>query len=228
MANESILVVDDEEDIVELVQYNLSKAGFKVDCLTSGSEVIPAVRRTSPDLIVLDLMLPGMDGLELCALLKNDAKSKAIPIVMLTAKGSESDIVKGLDMGADDYVTKPFSPKVLLARIKAILRSRGAGKPREDATIRIHDVIIHPGRHEVSINGKPVELTFTEFRLLHALARRPGWVFTRNQIVNAVRGESYIVTERAVDVQVAGLRKKLGHAGSYIETVRGVGYRFKA
>ena len=227
MANESILVVDDEEDIVELVQYNLIKAGFKVDCLMSGREVIPTVRRVLPDLVVLDLMLPGMDGLELCSALKNDPKTRGIPIVMLTAKGSESDIVKGLDMGADDYVTKPFSPKVLLARIKAILRSRNAGKPREDATIRIHDMIVHPGRHEVSIGGKMLDLTFTEFRLLHALARRPGWVLTRNQIVNAVRGESYIVTERAVDVQVAGLRKKLGPAGTYIETVRGVGYRFK-
>ncbi len=227
MASESILVVDDEEDILELVQFNLMRSGFRVDCLTSGSEVLPAVRRVHPDLIVLDLMLPGMDGLEICALLKNDPKTKAIPVVMLTAKGSESDIVRGLDMGADDYVTKPFSPKVLLARIKAILRSRSAGKPREDATLRVHDMVIHPGRHEVTVDGKTIELTFTEFRLLHALARRPGWVLTRNQIVNAVRGESYAVTERAVDVQVAGLRKKLGAAGNYIETVRGVGYKFK-
>lgn len=227
MANETVLVVDDEEDIVELIAYNLAKAGFRVKRLMSGRDVIAEVRRTTPDLIVLDLMLPAMDGLQICLLLKSDPKTKNIPIVMVSAKGTESDIVRGLDIGADDYVTKPFNPKVLMARIKAVLRSRGAGASRTDVPIRIHDLVIHPGRHEVRIEGEVVDLTATEFKLLHALARRPGWVMTRNQIVSAVRGENHIVTERAVDVQIVGLRKKLGRAGTYVETVRGVGYRFK-
>jgi two-component system phosphate regulon response regulator PhoB len=135
-------------------------------------------------------------------------------------------MVTGLELGADDYVTKPFSPRVLLARIKAILR-RQAAEQSDEATVRVRELVIHPGRHEVLIHGKPLELTFTEFRLLHFLARRPGWAFTRSQIVDAVKGEDYPVTERSVDVQVVGLRKKLGELGGYIETIRGVGYRFK-
>jgi two-component system alkaline phosphatase synthesis response regulator PhoP len=209
-----ILVVDDEEDILELVEYNLRKAGFEVSTLASGSPVIAVTREKLPDLIVLDLMLPGLDGHELCSLLRNDPKTRAIPIVMLTAKSQETDVVVGLDLGADDYITKPFSPKVLVARVQAVLR-------------RIGDLLIHPGRHEVTIGGKSIDLTFTEFRVLHCLARRPGWVYSRAQIVDAVRGEGYAVTDRAVDVQIVGLRKKLGEYGKLIETVRGVGYRFK-
>jgi two-component system phosphate regulon response regulator PhoB len=146
---------------------------------------------------------------------------------MLTARGEEPDIVRGLELGADDYITKPFSPRILLARIQAILRRREAEAKEKDAVLRVHNLVIHPGRHEVVIDGETLDLTFTEFRLLHYLARRPGWVFTRSQIVDAVRGEGYAVTDRAVDVQVVGLRKKLGPAGHYIETVRGVGYRMK-
>jgi len=162
-----------------------------------------------------------------CTLLKNDPKTKDAAIVMLTARGEEQDIVRGLELGADDYITKPFSPRILLARIQAVLRRKEAEAKEKEAVLRVHDLVIHPGRHELSVHGKPVELTFTEFRVLHCLARRPGWVFTRSQIVDTVRGEGYAVTDRAVDVQIVGLRKKLGARGQYIETVRGVGYRMK-
>ncbi len=180
-----------------------------------------------PDLIVLDLLLPAVDGLEVCRRLKSDHRTRHIPIIMLTAKSEESDMVAGLELGADDYVTKPFSPRVLLARVKAILRRKAKTAPDDDGAIRIRELTIHPGRHEVLLSGEPLDLTYTEFRLLHFLARKPGWAFTRSQIVDAVKGEDYPVTERSVDVQVAGLRKKLGQFGAYVETVRGVGYRFK-
>ena len=225
--NKHILVVDDEEDILELVEYNLRKAGFEVTTLASGTQVIATARECMPDLIVLDLMLPGLDGHELCVLLKNDPKTRGIPIVMLTAKSQDSDVVVGLDQGADDYVTKPFSPKVLVARVQAVLRRNGNGKAAGEDIVRVGDLLIHPGRHEALVAGKPIELTFTEFRVLYCLARRPGWVYSRAQIVDAVRGEGYAVTDRAVDVQIVGLRKKLGEYGNLIETVRGVGYRFK-
>lgn len=227
MAKEQILVVDDEEDLLELVRYNLSKEGYRVSCVASGEEAMKVAKSQLPDLIVLDLLLPSVDGLEVCKLLKVDPKTKHIPIVMLTAKSEESDIVSGLELGADDYITKPFSPRVLLARVKAALRGRTKRDGDESVAIKVHDLIIHPGRHEVLVAGAPVALTFTEFRLVHFLAQRPGWAFTRSQIVDAVKGEDYPVTERSVDVQVAGLRKKLGDCGHYIETVRGVGYRFK-
>jgi two-component system alkaline phosphatase synthesis response regulator PhoP len=226
MSRERILVVDDEEDLLELVNYNLSREGFRVECVATGEAALAAARKNLPDLIVLDLLLPSVDGLEICRRLKGDEKTKHIPIIMLTAKSEESDMVAGLELGADDYMTKPFSPRVLLARIKAILR-RKAKQTSDDAVIQIRELVIHPGRHEVLIGGKQIELTYTEFRLLHFLARKPGWAFTRSQIVDAVKGEDYPVTERSVDVQVAGLRKKLGDLGRYIETVRGVGYRFK-
>ncbi|MCC6795219.1 MAG: response regulator [Candidatus Hydrogenedentes bacterium] len=227
MAREHILVVDDEDDILELVRYNLEKAGYRLTCSASGGDAVKAARGNVPDLVVLDLMLPGLDGLEVCTLLKNDPKTRDAAIVMLTARGEEPDIVRGLELGADDYITKPFSPRILLARIQAVLRRREAEAKEKDAVLRVHNLVIHPGRHEVVIDGEALDLTFTEFRLLHYLARRPGWVFTRSQIVDAVRGEGYAVTDRAVDVQVVGLRKKLGPAGHYIETVRGVGYRMK-
>lgn len=227
MANEHILVVDDEEDILSLVEYNLLKEGYKATCVAAGEEAIKLAASLKPNLIILDLMLPGVDGLEVCRTLKRDPKTSDIPIVMLTAKGEESDVVKGLEMGADDYITKPFSPKILLARMKVVLR-RKESEPVDDATIlKIEDLEIHPGRHEVCAAGEPVVLTLTEFRILHFLARRPGWVFTRNQIIDAVHGDDYPVTERSVDVQVVGLRKKLGDSGKFIETVRGVGYRFR-
>jgi two-component system phosphate regulon response regulator PhoB len=229
MPKERILVVEDEEDILELVRYNLSREGYQVICVTSGEEVLKVTGSEALDLIVLDLMLPGIDGLEVTKILKNDAKTLEIPIVMLTAKGDEADIVTGLELGADDYITKPFSPRILIARIRAILRRKTtkASMDEDTSIIQIHELKIHPGRRDVSINGESVELTYTEFQVLYYLARRPGWVFTRFQIVDAVRGDDYPVTDRSVDVQIVGLRKKLGACGKYIETVRGVGYRFK-
>jgi len=227
MANQKVLAVDDEEDILELLKFNLSREGYQVLCAESGEQAFRLVRSENPDLIVLDLMLPGIDGLEVTRRLKNDPDTRSIPIVMLTAKGEEADIVTGLELGADDYITKPFSPRILVARVRAVLRRRIKGQMEETSVLRIHDLEIDPGRHEVLVNGKPVQLTFTEFGILNYIARRPGWVFTRFQIVEAVRGEDYPVTDRSVDVQIVGLRKKLGPAGKYIETVRGVGYRFK-
>jgi two-component system alkaline phosphatase synthesis response regulator PhoP len=227
MANEPILVVDDEEDILELVRYNLQREGYRVLGSKSGEEALDLARSEQPDLIVLDLMLPGMDGLEVTKALKSGDQTKDIPIVMLTAKGEEPDIVAGLELGADDYVTKPFSPRILAARVRAVLRRKLKELPEDASVFRIQELVIHPGRHEVLSKGKTVQLTFTEFGILHYLAKRPGWVFTRSQIVDAVKGDDYPVTDRSVDVQIVGLRKKLGSAGKYIETVRGVGYRFK-
>jgi two-component system phosphate regulon response regulator PhoB len=172
-------------------------------------------------------MLPGIDGLEVARRLKADPLTRSVPILMLTAKGEEADIVTGLEVGAEDYITKPFSPKVLIARVRAVLRRKGAAPVDDKEVLAVHDLLIHPGRREVLVKGKPVPLTFTEFGILNFLARRPGWVFTRSQIVDAVRGDEYFVTDRAVDVQIVGLRKKLGSAAKAIETVRGVGYRFK-
>ena len=227
MAKEKILVVDDEEDILELLSFNLSREGYRVSCAASGEDALRMAQAEAPDLMVLDLMLPGIDGLEVTRILKSDTGTMDVPIVMLTAKGEEADIVTGLELGADDYIAKPFSTRVLMARMKAVLRRRVKEYPKDDAAIRIHDLVIHPGRHEVLVSGKTVQFTFTEFGILHFLAKRPGWVFTRNQIVDAVRGDDYFVTDRSVDVQIVGLRKKLGTAGPYIETVRGVGYRFR-
>jgi two-component system alkaline phosphatase synthesis response regulator PhoP len=227
MAKEHILVVDDEEDILELVRYNLVKEGYRVTTVASGEEALKSARSAQSDVILLDLMLPGVDGLEVCRLLKHDPKTQHIPIIMLSAKGEEADIVTGLELGAADYITKPFSPRVLVARLRAVLRRRVTETVSESAPLTIHELVIHPGRHEVLVRNQPADLTVTEFRLLHMLARRPGWVFTRTQIVNGVHGDDYPVSDRSVDVQVVGLRKKLGVSGDYIETVRGVGYRFK-
>ena len=227
MQKRHLLVVEDDEDILELVAYNLVKAGYRVTRAATGREALARVAEEPPDLVVLDLMLPEIDGTEVCRRLKGDANTSAIPVVMLTAKGEESDIVAGLELGADDYITKPFSPKVLLARIRAVLRRKEKGDADADAVIRVHKLVIHPGRREVLLDGAPVDLTYTEFSVLHVLARRPGWVFTRYQIVDAVRGGDYDVTDRSVDVQIAGLRKKLGDAGDHIQTVRGVGYRIR-
>jgi len=227
MSNEKILVVDDEEDILELVRYNLAKEGYQVKCVTSGEDALKAASEETPDVVLLDLMLPGVHGLDVCRNLKSNESTMNIPIVMLTAKGEDADIVAGLELGADDYVTKPFSPRVLLARIRVVLRRKLETQPSEVSILKIHDFIINPGRHEALVKGRPVVLTATEFGILHFLARRPGWVFSRDQIISSVKGQDYAVTDRSVDVQIVGLRKKLGQAGSFIETVRGVGYRFK-
>ena len=227
MARETILIVEDEEEIQELLQYNLSKDGFRSVGVLSGEDAIKKARAEHYDCILLDLMLPGMDGLDVCRALKKDEKTRSIPIIMLTAKGEEPDIVTGLELGADDYIVKPFSPKVLIARIKTVLRRKSAEPVDDSAPVQVHGMQIHPGRREVLFKNKPIELTNMEFQLLHFLASRPGWVFSRYQIVEGVRGDNYPVTDRSVDVMIVGLRKKLGDAGSLIETVRGAGYRFK-
>jgi len=226
MGKATILIVDDEEDIRELVELNLTQEGYGVLSCETGEQALELAGSKLPDLIILDLMLPGIDGLEVCKKLKSNIKTEDIPIVMLTAKGEEVDIVTGLELGADDYVTKPFRGKVLVARVRRILR-RTTQRSQEAVTIKIHDLTIDPARREVLVKGKPIELTFTEFNVLHTLAKRPGLVFTRYQIVDALHSGDYLVTERAVDVQIVSLRKKLGPCGKYIETVRGVGYRFK-
>jgi two-component system alkaline phosphatase synthesis response regulator PhoP len=231
MASQRILVIEDEEDIAELVRYNLEAASFTVTCVTNGEDGLRAARSDPPDLILLDLMLPGLDGLEVCRRLRADASTVAVPIIMVTAKGEESDIIAGLELGADDYVPKPFSPRVLVARVRSILRRpRQDGEPQpssEDDSIVIDELEIRPGRHEVLVGGERVEFTNTEFRILHFLACRRGWVFTRYQIVDGIRGEGHVVTERSVDVQIVALRRKLNDASRFIETVRGVGYRFR-
>ncbi|MBC8378546.1 MAG: response regulator [Planctomycetes bacterium] len=227
MPQAKILIVEDEEDVLELVRYNLEKNGYLTEAANNGRKALEKARSKSPDLILLDLMLPEVDGLEVCRTVKKDPQTANIPVVMLTAKGTEADIVAGLEMGADDYITKPFSPRVLMARVKAVLRRKDTPAETDTRTIRVHDIEIDSGRHKVTINGKPVQLTTTEFSLLKFLASRPGWVFTRYQIVDAVHGSDYPVTDRSVDVQIVGLRKKLGNAGKYVETVRGVGYRFQ-
>ncbi len=228
-----MLVVEDEADIRELVCYNLKKDGYQPTSVASGEGALERLASGTFDLVLLDLMLPGIDGLSICRKLKNDPKTESVPIVMLTAKGEESDIVTGLNLGADDYITKPFSPNVLSARLRAVLRrtqgvdDEAPKQTQQDQIIKMHDLMIHGGRHQVFRGEEPVELTSTEFRVLAFLASRPGWVFTRQQILDGVHGSNYAITDRAVDVQIVGLRKKLGPAGCYIETVRGVGYRFK-
>jgi len=192
MARNKILVVEDEEDIQELVCYNLIKEGYEVCCAAAGEEALRIAGSESPDLILLDLMLPGIDGLEVCELLRADDKTRETPIIMLTARGEESDVVTGLELGADDYITKPFAPRVLAARIRALLRRTRVDPVEETSKISIRDVVIHPGRHEVLVGGMPITLTSTEFQVLHVLTLRPGWVLTRRQISEAVHGNDYL------------------------------------
>jgi two-component system alkaline phosphatase synthesis response regulator PhoP len=230
LKKKTVLIVEDDEHIQQLVGYNLIKAGFLVEYGDSGEQALEKIKNQTPDLVLLDLMLPGMDGKELCRILRSDCQLTDLPIIMLTAKDEESDIIAGLDLGADDYITKPFSPKVLISRVKAVLRR----KAKESAplahdssgVIKIYDLVIDPGRYEVKISEESISLTPTEFGILKLLAKRPGWVFSRQQIIDAVRGYDYLVTPRTIDVQMFSLRKKLGDTGKKIETVRGIGYRF--
>jgi two-component system, OmpR family, alkaline phosphatase synthesis response regulator PhoP len=227
MGHSHILVVDDEPDLLELVHYTLTRVGYQVCCVKSGEEALMQVQTHPPDLIVLDLLLPGMDGLEICKRLKRDPQTAAIPIVMLTARSEEADVVTGLELGADDYLTKPFRPRVLTARVKAALRRQQVLEEREAEVVVRGNLVIHPGHHEVRVNHQPIPLTPTEFRILQLLAQRPGWVFSRYQIVDGARGDDAGVTERSVDVHIAALRRKLGTQAGIIETVRGVGYRLR-
>ncbi|MDJ0835151.1 MAG: response regulator transcription factor [Acidobacteriota bacterium] len=227
MANEHILVVEDEQDILELITYNLEKANYKVSGFPSGEDALKALPGLKPDLVILDLMLPGLDGMEVCKTIKGNTKTSDTRVMMLTAKDEEADIVTGLEVGADDYMTKPFSPKVLQARIKALMRRGEARTKVEDGVLEMGDLMIHPGKHEVKIDGTTLNLTNMEFKILHFLASHQGWAYTRSQIVAAIRGENFAVTDRSVDTLVVGLRKKLGQHSHLIETVRSVGYRFK-
>lgn len=228
MSHEHIVVVEDDEDILELITYNLRREGYAVTTAESGEDGLVKIRAHTPHLVLLDLMLPRMDGLEVCKRMKADEKMRQIPIIMVTAKGEEPDVVAGLELGAEDYVCKPFRPRELVARVRTVLRrGRGEAAETEPPRIDVDGLVIDPGRRTVTVGAKAINLTFTEFQVLLTLARRPGWVFTRYQIVDAVRGDDYPVTDRAVDVQMVGLRKKLGRCGKWIETVRGVGYRFR-
>ena len=227
MEDLQILIVEDEEDILDVLKYNLHKAGYRTLEAPNGETARNLIRQASPDLVLLDLMLPGINGLDLCRIFKKDEATRNIPILMLTAKSSEADIVAGLEMGAEDYVVKPYSPRVLLARIQTVLRRNPASVPEPSSSLIFGSLEIHPGRHLVLIDGQQIPLTPTEFRILHFLARHPSWVYTRDQIIDATHGENYFVTDRAIDVQVVGLRKKLGESGNLIETVRGIGYRFQ-
>ena len=227
MSKKQILIIEDDENIQELVSYNLVKEGFRTIGALSGEDGLKKMKRDPVDLVILDLMLPGMDGFDVVKALKKNEETRHIPIIMMTAKGEEPDVVAGLEIGADDYIVKPFSPKILIARMKAVLR-RNSAKPIDDLKpLRVRDLEIHPGRREVRFRDTPIELTNMEFRLLQVLAARPGWVFSRDQIMEVIRGTSDPVTDRAIDVMIVGLRKKLGEAGAYIETVRGVGYKVK-
>ena len=230
MPKKKILVIEDDRDISELIAYNLEREGYEIACLYDGSQAIDFVHKRKPELIILDLMLPEVDGIEICRALKSDANTKHIPIVMLTAKSEEADVVVGLQMGADDYIPKPFSPKVLVARIKAMAR-RTAELQLSSVTAEnlrsFGDFKMDLLKHKISFKGQEVKLTSIEFDIVEFLSRSPGRVWSREQILDNVWKEGKFIIDRAVDVHVRGLRKKLGSAEDYIETVRGVGYRFK-
>ncbi|SDO87123.1 response regulator transcription factor [Desulforhopalus singaporensis] len=232
MAKVNVLVVEDDADIQQLVSYNLIRAGFHVCCADNGEEALKLLDKEEVDCILLDLMLPKMSGLEVCGAIREAeaVRKKVIPVIMLTAKGEEQDVVAGFEYGADDYITKPFSPKILIARIKAVLKRYAAARDDEDKSsrslIKIDALQIDKRRHEVKLNDNHLQLTATEFSILTLLAEKPGWVFSRQQIIDAVRGYDFLITPRAIDVQIFGLRKKMGKYGKLIETVRGIGYRY--
>ncbi|MCI0452773.1 MAG: response regulator [Candidatus Latescibacteria bacterium] len=228
LKTEKIVVIEDETDILEVIAYNLKREGYDVVTSTSGEDGLEKIDKLKPNLVVLDLMLPEVDGIELCRKLKADPVTQSIPVIMVTAKGEESDVVLGLGVGADDYVTKPFSPRELTARVKAVLRrSKSKGETDRRERVTVEGVVIDPQRHEVKVDGEDVLLTATEFRLLHFLASHPGRVFTRDHLLTRVIGEDAIVIDRNIDVHVRAIRKKLGPRRELIETIRGVGYRFQ-
>lgn len=234
MGKINVLVVEDEADIQQLVSYNLIRAGFHVTCADSGEEAMERLRSEDIDCVLLDLMLPGMSGIDVCTAIRKVESSgdMSLPIIMLTAKGEEEDVVAGLECGADDYITKPFSPKVLVARIKAVIKrvvsSQNESNEARGGIVAVDGLEIDKRRHEVKLDGVEVLLTTTEFSILILLAGKPGWVFTRQQIIDSVRGYDFLITPRAIDVQIFGLRKKMGSYGTNIETVRGIGYRYKS
>jgi len=228
MANTQIVIVEDEPDILEVLRYNLRREGFKVESSMDGVQGLRLVQNLVPDLVLLDLMLPGLDGLEICRVLKSDQSSRHIPIIMVSAKGEESDIVRGLSIGADDYITKPFSPRELMARVKAVLR-RGTNRQSKSpkTSIVMGQLKIDSEKFIVTLKEEIISLTASEFRLLHFLASNRGRVFTRDQLLGHVLGNDTIVIDRNIDVHIRAIRKKLGSTQDYINTIRGVGYRFK-
>lgn len=225
MIKGTILVIDDETDLIELVRYNLEKEGYAILSAADGESGVALVAREKPDLVIVDLMLPGIDGLEVCRLLRQKSETAQIPILMLTAKSSETDRIIGLELGADDYVTKPFSPRELAARVKALLR-RSSGIRNQEALIRHGDLSIDPASHEVRIGNRTIDLTATEYRLLQFLAAHPGFVYARSALIDGALGRDITVLERTIDVHIMSLRKKLGKFGEWIETIRGFGYKF--
>ncbi len=226
-AKPKILVVEDEKDLRDIIIYNLNRDGFKSVGAGTGEKAIKKILKLKPDLIILDLMLPGMNGLDVCRQVKQDPSTQDIPIIIVSAKGDEADIVTGLELGADDYIPKPFSPRILLARVSAILRRLKQSDSKKQSKIIIEGLTIDIKKFQLRSDGQPIDLTKNEFGILYLLASHPGWVFTRDQIMDAIHGDKYVVTERAIDVQITGLRKKLGGYAALIETVRGVGYRLK-
>jgi len=225
-----ILVVDDEKDIIELVKYHLEKAGYKVIFTGSGGDALDLAAKQNPALIILDIMLPGLDGFEICRILKRNEITKNIPVIMLTAKTAENDMITGLKTGADDYLTKPFSPKVLVARVETVLRRSLTGKEVsiKDAEIKTGHICVNPSSYEATVSGSPVALTKIEFSILLYLIKNAGKVMSREQILNGAWSYDTAIVDRAVDVHVKHIREKLGKYGSSIETVRGIGYKFKA
>lgn len=228
MADKTIVIVDDEEDIVELVSHHLKREGFLVKEFNKGRDFFSYLESIVPDLIILDIMLPGMDGLEICKILKSKPKTSSIPIIMLTAKAGEADVVVGLELGADDYVIKPFSPRELVARVKSILRRFQTGEGPEQI-IKLGTLSINTDKYEVKVDGKSVDLTTTEFKILEVLSERRGFVFSRDQLLKKKRlwGDDKLVYDRTIDVHIKNLREKLGKAGDMIKTIRGVGYKLE-
>ncbi|MFT7138409.1 MAG: two-component system phosphate regulon response regulator PhoB [Candidatus Azotimanducaceae bacterium] len=226
MGRSKIVVIEDEPDIVEVICYNLQREGYQVSSTVRGDEGLALVRNQSPTLVILDLMLPGMDGLTVLQQIKADPLTHATPVIIISAKGEESDVVIGLGLGADDYIAKPFSPREMLARVKAVLRRGPLQEEQQKDRIVAKNLVIDPGRHEVRAAGELVRLTATEFKLLHQLASQPGRAYTREQLLNRVVGEGVVVVDRNIDVHIRSVRKKLGELGEMIQTIRGVGYRF--
>lgn len=224
MATARVLVVEDEPDILEVLDYNLKRAGYGVILSQDGEEALKLATRERPDLVLLDLMLPGRSGLSVCKELKQNQATREIPVIVVSAKGEDDDVVLGLEAGAVDYVTKPFSPKVLLARVKSVLKRSGR---TDGERIEFGGLVILPERHEATLDGVTLTLTPTEFELLKALAKKPGRVFTRRQLLDRAFGMSSEITERNVDVHIGSIRRKLGVKKSMVETLRGIGYRFK-
>ena len=226
MKKPKIVVIEDEVDILEVINYNLSKEGFDVCSALDGEEGLALIKKEVPDLVLLDLMLPGLDGIEICRKLKTDYSTRSIPIIMVTAKGEESDIVLGLGMGADDYMVKPFRPRELMARIRSVLR-RGDFIEEGEGLVSIDELVIDINRHEVKLEGKKIVLTAMEFKLLHFLASHPGQVFTRENLLNHVSSDDTFIIDRNIDVHIRSIRKKLNKHRELIETIHRVGYRFR-